>query len=407
MIKLTDPNVKVIVFGRQFMNSLGQVRSFGEVGCRPDVVWLAIPAGPLAEAKTPLTFSKYINRFIKVTSFEEGMDFILNEYRDENVKYIISTDSDLAVALMDARYDELKDRFIFFNAGSTGQLSRYLSKEAQCRLAEQCGLKVPKSELVRRGELPKVVSYPLLTKTVDSFSRDWKKNYIICRNEAELIEAYQSIKVDEVLLQQFIERENEVALEGISFNQGEQLYMPVQGEYLRIEEFGYGSWKRNEAYHLGDELRDKLQQVFKTVKYSGVFEVEFMRTADGELYFLEINFRHTQYNHALTDMGINLCQIFAESELNGRLCIPNPDVVIEPRTVMNEEKEFFTYIETKMISWKNWIADIRKTDSFYLYDKRDLKPLMNRIVKYFKMVLVQAYYRKLKPAFSLKKRKAV
>ena len=393
MIKLSDPNIKVIVFGQHYMNSLGQVRSFGEVGCRPDVVWQSVVAGPLSESKSKdeIALSKYIDHFEKVSTLEDGLEYIIREYHDRDTRYIISTDSDLVVSLLNSRYDELKDRFVFFNASQPGRLNQYLAKDAQCRLAEQFGLRVPRSELVHRGELPKVVTYPLVTKTVDSFSRQWKKNYNICRTEQELLEAYESIPLDEVLLQEFIERENEVAFEGISFNQGEELYMPIQGEYIRIGDFGYGSWKRNEAYHYGEVLKDKIQQIFKAIKYSGVFEIEFLKTKDGDLYFLEINFRHTQYNHALTDMGVNLCTIYAESELNGRLCVP--DIDIQPRTVMNERMEYFAYIETKKIRLRDWIKDIKKTDSFYIYDRRDLKPLFQSIKKYLIMEMVQAFYR--------------
>ena len=169
-----------------------------------------------------------------------------------------------------------------------------------------------------------------------------------------------------------------IALEGLSINNGEEVFIPVQGEYLRLMTGEYGSWKQNEVYCLGDDLKCKIQEVLKTIAYTGVFEAEFLKDNDDKLYFLEINFRHTQYNHALTDMGVNLSKIFVESMLNGRLCVDDKLSIKSPHLVMNESKDF-SYIRMMNISLWKWCLDVVKTNSFYIYDRRDIRPFINYI----------------------------
>jgi len=376
MISINDSKTRVIIFGQHAWNTLGQIRSFGELGLRPDVVWVK---GDLVVPSK----SKYINQFHIVDSFEDGLNCIKHEYTDRNYSYVISTDSDVVVSLFDLHYDELKERFYFFNASQQGRLNQFLPKHAQYQLAKKYGLKVPKTEIVKKGFLPHDLNYPIITKTIDSFTRNWKDNYVICHSEQELLDAYKLINQDNLLLQEFIEKKNEVAIEGISIKQGEDIYIPVQGEYIRVEPGGYGSWKRNEIYHLGEEMRDKIQQIIKEIKFSGVFEMEFLKDKNDNLYFLEINFRHTQYNHALADMGVNMSKLLLEGFLNNYLCVDNL-IIKSPHIVMNERRDFDTYIRTNKISLRSWLSDIRKTDSFYIYDRYDRYPFYDYIFSLIK-----------------------
>ena len=231
----------VIVFGQFCYNSLGQIRSFGEIGIKPDVIWLQ------NEYHTP-EGSRYINKFHTVQTCEEGLDYILRNYPGTK-KYFISTDIDDAVSLLNERYDEFKDRYIFFNASEKGRLTNFLKKEKQLeimRKSSRGGVYIPQYECIKRGDLPKKISYPIITKAVASFNYSWKESSFICRDKEELLQAYENIQTDELILQEYIEKDNEVAIEGISYNNGRNVYIPIQGEYLRFPEGNFGTFKRNE-----------------------------------------------------------------------------------------------------------------------------------------------------------------
>ena len=90
----------------------------------------------------------------------------------------------------------------------------------------------------------------------------------------------------------------------------------------------------------------------RKIGYSGVFEVEFLRDKAGRLYFLEINFRHTQYNHALTDMGVNLSKVWMDSCLAGHLELKSVRMPDRPYTVINEIRDYHNFIQPGKLSKK-------------------------------------------------------
>lgn len=66
-------NRKFIVFGRNASNTLGQVRSLGEAGLNPILVWVG-------EVSNFLNSSKYVKEFYNVGTIEEGIDLIYNKW---------------------------------------------------------------------------------------------------------------------------------------------------------------------------------------------------------------------------------------------------------------------------------------------------------------------------------------
>ena len=339
--------IEVVILGQHCLNTLGQIRSIGALGIHSDVIWIS------SDQHSPKG-SRWIKQFKSFPSFEDGLNYLVENYTDIKKKYFISTDSDEVVSLLDLNYNKLKDRFVFFNAGENGKLSLFMPKFNQCNLAENQGMRIPQSELVKRGELPQKLTYPIFTKSPSSKGK-WKDNAFICHNPDELLTAYNVISTEMVLLQEFVEKENEIAIEGVSIDGGRELYAPIQGEYLRIKEGSFGTWKKNEAYNMGDNLFCKIKNIFQEIGYSGVFEIEFLKDKNGNLFFLEINFRHTQYNHALTRMGVNLFQIWIDSILQGKLCLESVKRINAPQTVINDPKDFKTYVATGQIGLKQWL----------------------------------------------------
>ena len=96
-------------------------------------------------------------------------------------------------------YISLENKFFFFNAGRQGKINELLNKQVQCRLAEECGLAIPRQEVVDTGVLPKTLKYPVLTKTLKSTMGRWKEDYYICEDEEQLLTAYQSIQSPKTL----------------------------------------------------------------------------------------------------------------------------------------------------------------------------------------------------------------
>ena len=338
---------KYIIFGRNVGNVLGQIRSFGEAGIGTYIIWFG-------EMPQPVKSSKYVLEFTEVYSEEEGIKVLLEKYGNNPCRNILSTDNDGIVSALDLHYDELVGKFIFFNAGSQGHLTNVMTKMNQCELAVSCGFNIPKSEIVKVGEMPKKVQYPIFTKSLDSFDFDWKSSVSICQTEEELIEYYSKRNPEsEVLIQDYVIKKNEYILQGISLDGGNILFLPIEGGYYRLPKDAYGSYLYFNSYKGGDELKCKLKNFFKKIGYTGVFEVEFLQDENDCLYFLEANFRHTLWNHTFTDMGINLCTIWANSIINDKLMLNGAHIKKEPHNLM---REFQDYLRCKQDGSQNFLG---------------------------------------------------
>ena len=364
---------KVILIGSNNKNTLGKARSFGEAGYMPIVIWV----GPRYNL---VRYCKYVKESYEVQTAEQGINLILKTFASPSKKTLLSAEGDAIVAALDAHYNQLNEFFYFYNGGAEGRLLYYLEKENLCKAAEACGFRVPKSEAVKVGELPRLVKYPIFTKAADSFDLGWKSSAHICYNEDDLISVYSHLKCDTILIQEYIPKKNEFMLQGISFHGGEEVYLPIQGSFYRLPNGEYGSYGYFEEYKSGPELFNQLKKLLSQIKYSGIFEVEFIIAEDGTLYFLEINFRDTMWNHAFTNMGVNLNAIWAKSEIKGKLCIGESKISKSPSRFMNENIDFDRYVKTGKISLQKWIKDFYSCDTHMLWCKDDQRPFRKYLI---------------------------
>ena len=217
------------------------------------------------------------------------------------------------------------------------------------------------------------VKYPILTKAADSFIPNWKLSVHICNNEKELRSVVKQTQAKSLLIQEYIKKKDEYILQGISINGGEDLYIPIEGGYYRLPEGAYGTYLWFRSHKLGD-IDEKLKRMFKTIGYNGVFEIEFLVGEDNQLYFLEINFRHTLWNHTFTQMGVNLCKIWSDSIRNGKLITDTAYIKKEPFKLITEFSDFNQSVRTRKISFFQWLKDVICADSHVNYDPKDPLP---------------------------------
>ena len=375
---ITETN-KVVIFGRNYINVLGLIRNYGEVGFEVTLVWLK-------DAGLAPKESRYIKEFKEVRTINEGIEWILKNKTAINEKQILSTDNDEIMVFIDTYYDELSPKFYFMGCSKRGMMRQALQKEYQCNLAEKCGFLVPRTEKVNIGEFPKTLKYPIITKVADSTDyHHWKGCQIVCQSEEELKKSYNTVFTDFdkskcILLQEYIEKSNELQIEGISYNSGKEVFTPIQVLSHRVHKNGYGTYKFGEIYHSGDDLKKKLAEMLKTIGYTGIFELELLKGKDGNLYFLEINLRTTMFNYVFTSMGINLCSIYAKSLLHKSLSLDDISLTAKKCTFMYEDRDFQMSVLHGDVSLHQWIKDLLNTDCFLIYNRKDLKPFVCRVI---------------------------
>lgn len=375
---------KFIVFCGDHYNPLTLIRSLGEDWIAPIVI-LAHPSPYLVPK------SKYIGTLHRVNTNEEGFQLLYEKYGNEELKPFVYSCSDDIESLLDTNFSILENKFYFFNAGTNGGITHFMDKEMILRAAEQCGIPVPKSEVVKHGSLPATVPFPIITKSIKSTVGGWKNDVFVCRNEKELLESYNYIKSDPVLIEEYIEKDNELCIDGISINGGQEIFMPFQANYIRFTNKSYGNYMTISPFR-DLELERKIKQLFRLTKFSGIFSIEFLITKDNELKFLEINFRHSTWALSSKLGGANLPKIWAQSMLAQQLETGKLELREQPFTAMAELSDFNDHVRHGNLSFRQWIKDFRNCECTYIYNSKDKKPFYS-LITHSLLIILRKYIR--------------
>ena len=372
---------KHIVFGFDHYNTLGAVRSLGERGIKP----VAIIRDTTGGSPVLVPNSKYLAKIHIVKTAKEGYDILMKHYSHEEFKPFIYSCDDFVESCLDQHYNDLKDIFFFFNGGEPDIITRYMDKDSISQLAKECGCRVPKGEVLKKGDLPQSISYPVITKSIKSIIGGWKNDVFICNTEQELIEAYKKIKSDELLVEEFIEKKNELCLDGFSLNHGKKVFIPFQTTYIRVADGKYGNYMTLEPFN-NKEVYIQVRNILQKAKFTGIFSVEFLIDKNDDLWFLEVNFRNSTWSYAFTFGGVNMLYEWALGTIGGvEFCAKKARTT--SFTAMAEVNDFKDFVLTKKVSLWKWLRDVHSTDCFYFYNKHDKKPFWCYVVKHVKLFL--------------------
>ncbi len=358
-------------------NSLCILRSLGERGIRPIIILQN--EGNISL----LSHSKYLGKIFIVESFDDAIRKLLM-FADANCPPFVYLTDDYHLQHIDTNYDKLIDNFYFFNAGKQGRITRFLSKQEQCRLAEKCGLSVPKFEEVKRGELPKALSYPVITKTYNSYSAGWKRDVTICYSSDELLAAYDHMVSERLLLQEYVHKTGEMFLQGVSINGGEDIYIPFEAKYLNYTDTSFG-WLSEYLPFNAPELYSKIQKMLREIQFSGCFEIEFLLDEKQQLHFLEINMRFSGANYGVNIGGVNLPYLWAQSTLQNKIDTVDLQLRHGPYIVANDMNAL---ADIKEVGALKMFRLLKSADGYYIYNKYDKLP--------FYFWLIQKIRRKIK-----------
>lgn len=360
-------NHPCIVFAQEHFNPLGIIRSLGEKGINP--IYIAI------KRKADIgILSKYISKRYRVNTVDEGYQILLREYGDfdkDSLPLVFCSD-DRTMGYLDAHYSQLKDRFIFFNAGEDNRINRFINKSEILRLAKECGLSTLPTITCKNGEIPDSIDFPIITKSISPNVGGWKADVHICNNINELKSAYNSISAETVILQKYIEKKNELEFYGISINHGNDVLISIGLNYVYNIK-GYYSPYMNIFMPSHPDIQDGIKTMLKTIGYEGMFDAEFIVDNDDQVYLLEINLRSPAWAYASTSAGVNLPYLWAYGMIHGKI----PDdayVEFEPFRAMAEPIDFAKRVDSGLITIAEWLKDFKSAQCTYYYNPDDIKP---------------------------------
>ena len=362
-------NHKCIVFGIEHYTALGIVRSLGREGILPDLI-------AVKGKSNVVSSSKYVSKVHYVDSIEEGCGVLLKEYggfANINNLPVVYCSDDKTMGYLDLHYDEIKSRFILFSAHKQGRITEYMNKFKILECAKKNGLNILETKLCKNGEIPDGIEYPIITKSISPNVGGWKSDVHICNSEQELKEAYKDIKADTVLIQKYIEKKNELCLDGFSTNRGNQLFISIATTYNYLIKGYYSPYMTVKNFD-NEQVYESLKGMFSDIGFDGVFSVEFLIDENDDLYFSEINFRVSTWSWASTTAGMNLPYLWGETMTSGKV----PEDIYKPIpddfTAMVEPIDYGKRVDTGKTTPAEWLADFKNADVTYYYDKDDLEP---------------------------------
>lgn len=370
-------NHKFIVFALDHYNPLGMIRTLGENGIAP--IYIAVKHKIDIGVK-----SKYVSRVHKVESVEEGYHILLEEYGNEEIKPFLFTSDDRTTGYLDEHYDDLKDKFIFFNAGEAGRITEFMDKEKILELAQKHGLKVLDTRVFSKGEIPEDLDYPIITKSISPNVGGWKSDVHICRSKEELKSAYEIIESPVVLVQKYIEKKNEFCLDGFSANKGRDFFVGIASTYKYLIP-GYYSPYMDVFNFTNEEMRKSLSAMMEEIGFEGVFSIEFLIDQDDNYWFCEINFRNSTWSYASTVAGMPLAYLWARTMLEGKIPEDAQKNIAEDFTAMVEPIDYSKRIELGLCTPGEWLADFKKTNCGFYYSADDLEPFYEMVRNWDKL----------------------
>ncbi len=368
---------KFIVFCKDHYNPLGLCWSLAEEGV--DLIVVLVGEHPVL-----VNHSRVVKKLYQFKTPIEGLRFIIDNYGEEKEIPFLLTGQDSLTELLDDYYDELKGRFFFYNDGKKGAIKYNNQKNIQCEIAERCGVRIPKGQVVQRGNLPTGLNYPVLTKVTMSTKGAWKNDVHICYNESELLDAWTVIQADEMLVQEFIEKKNEICIDGFSIKGGEEVFLSYTSEYIRFPKDGFGNYMWMKECK-DERLKEKIKSIIKETGYTGIFCMEFLVDKNNDIFFLECNYRYSGWGYAHTKGGVNLPILWAYSVLRG--CIDYKSIRLRdtPYTAMAELNDYCDAVKYGDVSLFRWIIDLFKCDVHYVFNKKDMLPFFYLLIdKFFK-----------------------
>ena len=361
----------IIVFGDDFHNTYGVIRSLGEEGVHP--YFINVNTGDFSFVEK----SKYIKKCWRVDSASQGIRVLLANFKELTDKPVIICTSDKTIHEIDIHYDELKQWFILPHINAKqGEISRLMKKDVMRNYAKDVGFDLTNSVTIDLRELECIdlnsINFPCLVKPTTSLEGS-KNDISVCLNKEELKESLRAVSqnASEVEVQDYIRKDVELLLMGCVLRSGEvimPLYLLKTREDPKLE--GSTAWALCKSTYPGFDIR-KVYEFVKRIGYYGIFSLEYLVKGDKH-YFLEINLRNDGNGYAPTYGGVNLPYIWALDAMGA-------DVSEYKRKI---EKDFYAqveltdygYLKCKPYRILRWLIDAFKTECFYVANKQDPKP---------------------------------
>ena len=360
---------EVIVIGGSHYNTLGVIRSLGEVNIK--VYAIITNKNKYAYIKK----SKYLKNYDIIEENEEEIKkILLSKYSNHNKAVLIPT-SDFAALFIDKNLNELKNYFVVPNIDNKqGKMEELMNKYNQFNLAKKNNIKIAETFELDLNKIDEdKITYPNILKPITS-AYGKKMDIVICENKKEFKEKVDVLRnkgYEKILFQELIDFDYECGITGCSYNgtiiipgiiKKERIYPPKRGSTCY-------------AKYVQDNNIQSIVKMLKSLKYNGFFDIEFF-VKNKNIYLNEINFRTGAYHYASNYGNVNIVYLYL-------LLINNKNILnkkIEKEYYFQEDIADLKLVFKRKISLLDYIKSFKKAKVHLTLNKHDMKPFFYKIL---------------------------
>lgn len=369
-----DIKPDIILVGGDHYNGLSLARLFGKEGLNP--------YGIIVRSKSGggfLRTSKYWKTTWSVKSDEEIIDVLIKHFSCKDPKPVVLPWSDGAAAVIDSNLDLLLDSFVVPSINRTqSRINQLMDKGAQVEFAAECGLDVAASTEIKLDSSEtglNRIPFPCIGKPIVSIEGE-KGDIRKCETAEELKEYLLYLKekrYERIFLQEYVSIDTEYDVEG--FVSGDYSSFFVEQKVRTWPTIGGPT---TYAFSVDDADVNAAVEVIirqlKTMKYSGLFDVELFRVGD-RLLFNEINWRNSAVCFAAIESGVKYPLYWYEAEAGIMPALANPGSY--GRYAMCELLDVHN-VGAK-VRMTEWLGQLLHCDAYAYYDSSDPLPLTWKI----------------------------
>lgn len=363
---------RVIVIGGSHHNTLGVVRALGQSNIGVELITIG------KKKDRYVSSSRYVKKHHALKDVKDLKDCLLcREVLADGSKEIVISCADGVTEHLNLNREALIGRYVLPGCEEQGKMVLLMDKTTMITMAGERGLQAP--HVWRLPHDRALVTYPCITKAYVS-SHGGKADVKIIRTQ-EAFDEFLDGCTDEIFAQPFIDKKEEVQFIGCSLRGGEEIIIPGMTHVLRSQpntNTGFLEYGPIDPFY--NETVERSKQYIRDCGYSGLFSIEFIRSKDDEVYFLEINFRNDGNAWCVTAAGVNLPIIWVKA--NSGSDYKEEIREVKNITVMPEFQDFKLVLQRK-VSLGQWMRDWQRTDAFLDWNKKDKKPffkfLLNKL----------------------------
>lgn len=376
---------KVIIWGADDYNTLAMIRQIGQ-GTN-NLFYLVNGHARYA------AFSKYCTEYKEVSTLNEALAFLKENFKEEPVKPIILTSGDGVVTFIDKNKAELIDKFILPGTNEQGKLEKYIDKYTMTKLAEEIGIDVPVSKFVQWDTNVDDVHCPCFIKPSHQKPGHYNEfKFKYCETLADLKNTLKFVRHDSVfIVQQYIMKEKDLLVYGCRTPKGETF---IAGG-LVTDRFAVGN---GSSYGYVDSKvhpsidTEKIREFLERIGYIGLFSFEY-GLCKNKAYFFETNLRNDGTSHFFFMAGANIPLAYALS-CAGEDISRVSYTVQTPCHYMDEIFDIANVVQGN-VKKRDWEKQYRQAKAFKFVYEGDMKPYelakKNRLIRIIRDIFIKKY----------------